>query len=406
MNSLYIECKMGVAGDMLMAALLELTDKDTFLTKMNSLGLPGVTLSLENVKKNGITGTHVKVLVDGREESENMHDCEDGNASRTLADVKSIINNLDISDKVKSDAISVYNALAEAESEVHGTTVSNIHFHEVGTIDAITDIVGVCILMEMLSVDKVIISSINVGSGEVKTSHGILPVPAPATALLLRGIPMYTDEGINGELCTPTGAALIRHFTDEFGDMPVMATQKIGYGFGSKEFDRPNCVRAFYGEECSREVSARGSDSSKYSCDNSEDTVVELRCNIDDMTPEDIGYAVDKLLKEGANDVFTTPIYMKKNRPGILLTVICNEETLERTVKNIFKYTTTIGIRKSTCDRYILDRKEVTRRTKYGDVRVKESSGYGIVRTKPEYEDIVRLAEENDVSPMVLREEI
>ena len=406
MNSLYIECKMGVAGDMLMAALLELTDKDTFLTKMNSLGLPGVTLSLENVKKNGITGTHVKVLVDGREESENMHDCEDGNASRTLADVKSIINNLDISDIVKSDAISVYNALAEAESEVHGTTVSNIHFHEVGTIDAITDIVGVCILMEMLSVDKVIISSINVGSGEVKTSHGILPVPAPATALLLRRIPMYTDEGINGELCTPTGAALIRHFTDEVGDMPVMATQKIGYGFGSKEFDRPNCVRVFLGEECPSDAVEAGSDSSKYSCDNLNDTVVELRCNIDDMTPEDIGYAQDKLLKEGANDVFTTPIYMKKNRPGILLTVICNEETLERTVKNIFKYTTTIGIRKSTCDRYILDRKEVTRRTKYGDVRVKESSGYGIVRTKPEYEDIVRLAEENDVSPIVLREEI
>lgn len=382
---------MGVAGDMLMAALLELADKEEFLNRMNSLGLPGVTLSLENVKKNGITGSHIRVLVDGKEENENIHggDCSDGNkASRTLKDIESIISNLDLSDKVKADAISIYNSLAEAESEVHGTDVTNIHFHEIGTIDAITDIVGVCILMEMLSPGKVITSPVNVGSGTVKASHGTLPVPAPATALLLRGIPMYTDEGVKGELCTPTGAAIIRHFTDEFGDMPIMTTDKIGYGFGSKEYEKLNCVRVFCGE------------------DNKTDKVVELRCNIDDMTPEDIGYAVSKLLDEGAKDVFTFPIYMKKNRPGILLTVICNEEMLERIVKNIFKYTTTIGIRKSVCERYILDRKEVTRSTKYGDVCIKESSGYGIVRTKPEYEDIVRIAEENDISPMTVREDI
>ena len=382
---------MGVAGDMLMAALLELADKEEFLNRMNSLGLPGVTLSLENVKKNGITGSHIRVLVDGKEENENIHgsDCPDGNkASRTLKDIESIISNLDLSDKVRFEAVSIYNSLAEAESEVHGTDVTNIHFHEIGTIDAIADIVGVCILMEMLSPDKVITSPVNVGSGTVNTSHGILPVPAPATALLLRGIPMYTDEGVKGELCTPTGAAIIRHFTDEFGDMPIMTTDKIGYGFGSKEYEKLNCVRVFCGE------------------DNKTDKVVGLRCNIDDMTPEDIGYAVSKLLDEGAKDVFTFPIYMKKNRPGILLTVICNEEMLERTVKNIFKYTTTIGIRKSVCERYILDRKEVTRSTKYGDVCIKESSGYGIVRTKPEYEDIVRIAEENDISPLTVREDI
>ena len=393
MKTLYIECKMGVAGDMLTASLLEHVNKEEFVKKINSLNVPGVSFEVERIKKNSIEGNKVHVVINGTEEGleSKEHNHHSHHTHTSLEDVSVLINAMDLSDKVKHDAINVYNLIANAESRVHGTSVKDIHFHEVGTIDAVIDVVSVCLLMEMISPAKVISSPINVGSGMVRCAHGILPVPAPATAVLLEEVPMYNDDDINTELCTPTGAALVKFFADEFGDIPVMKLQSTGYGFGTKEFDKPNCVRTFLGEENTSDCS---------------DRVVELKCNIDDMSGEDMGFCIDKLLEEGAIDVFTTPIYMKKNRPGVLLTVICREDSKKKLVEQIFQYTTTIGIREAICDRYILDREEEIRKTEYGDVRIKKVKGYGVSREKIEYEDIKRLANDNSKSPKEIRDKL
>ena len=392
MKSLYIECRVGVAGDMLTASLLEHVNKEEFVKKINSLNVPGVSFEVERIKKNSIEGNKVHVVINGTEEGleSKEHNHHSHHTHTSLEDVSVLINAMDLSDKVKNDAINVYNLIANAESRVHGTSVKDIHFHEVGTIDAIVDVVSVCLLMDMISPDRIIASPINVGSGMVECAHGILPVPAPATAVLLEEVPMYTDDDINTELCTPTGAALIKYFVSEYGNIPVINTNSIGYGFGTKEFKKLNCVRTFLGEESI----------------GSQDTVVELRCNIDDMSGEDMGFCIDKLLEEGALDVFTTPIYMKKNRPGVLLTVICREDSKKKLVEQIFQYTTTIGIREAICDRYILDREEEIRKTEYGDVRIKKVKGYGVSREKIEYEDIKRLANDNSKSPKEIRDKL
>lgn len=392
MKSLYIECKMGVAGDMLTASLLEHVNEEEFVKKINSLNVPGVSFEVERIKKSSIEGNKVHVVINGTEEGleSKEHNHHSHHTHTSLEDVSVLINAMDLSDKVKNDAINVYNLIANAESRVHGTSVKDIHFHEVGTIDAIVDVVSVCLLMDMISPDRIIASPINVGSGMVECAHGILPVPAPATALLLEGIPMYTDHDINTELCTPTGAALIKYFVSEYGNIPVINTNSIGYGFGTKEFKKLNCVRTFLGEESI----------------GSQDTVVELRCNIDDMTGEDVGFFIEKVLEEGALDAFSTPVYMKKNRPGILLTIMCKEDMIERMLQYIFRYTTTIGVRQSICNRFILDREEEIIETEYGTVRIKKVSGYGTSRVKPEYEDIKRIANERNVSPKEIREDL
>ena len=287
---------------------------------------------------------------------------------------------MNLSAKVQSDIRAVYNLIAEAESHVHGRPVTEIHFHEVGTMDAVADVTAVCMLMEELSPDEVIVSPVHVGSGQVKCAHGILPVPAPATAYILRDIPIYGGS-IRGELCTPTGAALLRHFATRFGDMPVMRMQAIGYGMGKKDFPRANCVRAMLGETADKT-----------------DIVLELSCNVDDMTAEAIGFATERLFEGGAYEVYTVPINMKKSRPGTLLRVMCAEADEEKIVGLLFKHTSTIGVRKTVTHRYILDRRIETVRTPYGEVRRKVSSGYGTTRIKYEYEDLARIAKERDIS--------
>ena len=411
---LYLECKMGAAGDMLNAALLSLVDRKKYVDKMNSLNIPNTVVRFKNEYRNGIYGNIVEVLIDGEEEkSEDVgdgavahhgHEHTHGHHSHenhdhhehhhhhehyALEDIEKFILELDLSDKVKRDAISVYRLIAEAEAFVHGKEVKNIHFHEVGTIDAIADVIGVCILMEMINPDKVMASPVNVGGGMVRCAHGILPVPAPATQHLLEGIPMYTDDMIKAELCTPTGAALLRYFVDEFGAMPPSLVKKAGYGFGKKEFEKLNAVRAFLCED-----------------EGLGDSVVELKCNIDDMTPEDMGYAINILLEGGAYDAYTIPIYMKKNRPATMLSVICNEAMRDKIVKLIFKHTTTIGIRQNMCDRYVLNRTKEVMDTPYGEVRIKRSRGYGVDRVKIEYNDLSRIADERDESIPNIRDAI
>ena len=388
MKTLYIDCGMGAAGDMLTAALLELLpDQDGFIREFNALGLPGITMERKPSVKCGITGTHVSVFVNGEEEGEEHHHDHEHHGHdhhhhhHGIADIEHIVeDHLPLSQKVKDDILAVFRLIAEAESHVHGMPVSDIHFHEVGTMDAVADVTAVSMLMDHLLPDEVVVSPVHVGYGSVRCAHGILPVPAPATAYILTGIPIYSGR-IEGELCTPTGAALLRHFATRFGQMPVMSIERIGYGMGKKDFEAANCVRMFLGEK-----------------DGGTDTVIGLSCNVDDMTGEAVGYAIERLMAEGARDAYTTPIGMKKSRPGIMLSVICSEADVERMVRAIFRYTTTIGIRKTVYDRYVLDRRESEAKTPYGKVRVKISEGYGVRRVKAEHDDLERIAKEKGIA--------
>ncbi|MCR5345252.1 MAG: LarC family nickel insertion protein [Lachnospiraceae bacterium] len=269
MRTIYIDCGMGAAGDMLTAALIELTDnKEETVKELNALNIPTVEYILEESVKCGIKGSHMHVKVNGVEEDEHMHDHhshehehehhehhhdhehdghEHHHEHHGMHDIEHIVSHINVSDKIKKDILSVYNLIAEAESDAHGCPISEIHFHEVGSMDAIADVTAVCFLMDKLNVEKVVASLVHVGAGTVKCAHGILPVPAPATAYILRNVPIYGGE-IKSELCTPTGAALLKHFVSEFGNMPVMTTDRIGYGMGKKDFERANCVRVMLGD--------------------------------------------------------------------------------------------------------------------------------------------------------------
>lgn len=442
MKTLYLECGMGAAGDMLTAALLELMpDPDAVVAELNGLGIPGVEFSKEAMSKCGIGGTHMTVKVHGEEESEEMfhhhhedhdhgceahdhhhdhehsheehdhhhdhdHSCEahdhhhehthehshDGHHHHhhsSLHDIKHIVcDHLNLPEQVKQDVMAVYGLIAEAESHAHGVPVTEIHFHEVGTMDAIADITAVCLLMHHIAPDQVIVSPVHVGSGHVHCAHGILPVPAPATAYILNGVPMY-GGAVKGELCTPTGAALLKHFATRFGDMPVMRTEAIGYGMGKKDFEQANCIRAMLGET-----------------EDAGDSVLQLECNVDDMTAEELGFAMETILAAGALEVYTVPVGMKKSRPGTLLSVLCHEDQKEKLVRVIFQNTTTIGVREHSCSRYTLKRSFETVQTPYGEVQKKISSGYGVTREKYEYEDLARIAREQGISLAEVRKSI
>lgn len=379
MNTLFIECNMGAAGDMLMAALSQLIpDRKQFEEEINQIGLKGVKISGFPVEKCGISGLGMSVRIQGREEEEvlghtHTHD-HDG-----LEDILHMINSLAVSDQVKADAIAVYRLLAGAECFVHQKELKDLHFHEVGTLDAVADIVGVCMLMEEIGPEKIIVSPIHTGSGFIDCAHGTLPVPAPATAKLLEGIPIYST-GLKGELCTPTGAALLKYFGDEFGPMPPMSVSKIGYGMGKKDFEAANCVRVFMGEPFP-EIT-----------DGANEKVAVLTCNLDDMTGEAMGFASELLFEEGALDVFSTSIQMKKNRPGQTLSCICRPEDAQRMAKLMLKHTTSFGVKKELADRYKLEISFSDYETEYGKIRIKEGTGYGLQKSKPEYEDLRKLA--------------
>ena len=431
MKTLFIECNMGAAGDMLMAALLELLpDKGIFLDKINNLGLNGILVSAKQSVKCGINGTCVSVSVGDMEETsvdidmtehnydyehdhghkhehthENEHNYEhpdehhhdhdhehnhehhhphehkhdhEHHQHRGLHDIEAILSGLKFSHNVKKHALAIYRMIAEAESHVHGTQIDQIHFHEVGNLDAIADIVGVCLLMEELSPDKVIISPVHVGSGFVRCAHGVLPVPAPATAHILTGVPIYGGK-IKSELCTPTGAAILKYFADEFASMPQMRVIKTGYGMGKKDFDAANCVRVFMGESDLHEDGPNG-------------YAVELRCNVDDMTGEALGFACHTLMEAGAYDVFTAQADMKKDRPGVLLTCVCDEEKADMFASLMLKHTTTFGVRKAVLSRYMLERNVETKQTPFGEMRLKTGKGYGVIKSKLEYNDVAALA--------------
>jgi len=393
MKILYLDCGMGAAGDMLAAALLELHPSPAaFVERLNALGLPGVQFRAEKTVKRGVTGSHMTVTVNGTEEESvdanhaSAHEHHHGHEHahhhehHSLRDIEHIVSHLDIPQTVQEDVMAVYRLIAEAESRVHGKPVDEIHFHEVGALDAVADVTAVCLLFHELAPERITASPVHVGGGQVRCAHGILPVPAPAAAWLLRDIPTYGGQ-IQGELCTPTGAALLKYFVQDFGPQPPIRTEKIGYGCGKKDFEAANCIRALLGE-----TEERG------------DSIVELRCNLDDMTPEAIGFAMGELFDAGALDVYTIPVGMKKNRPGVLLICMCRSEQREEMLRLLFLHTTTLGVRESVCNRYILHRTVETVQTKYGSVRIKKASGWGIQRTKPEYEDLLGIAKEQKIS--------
>ena len=485
MKTLYIECAMGAAGDMLTAALLELMpDKEAALAKLNAMGIPGVAFEAEPSAKCGITGTHMRVLIHGKEEGampcghthahadqhENNHahehhhehdhvhehhyehdhnvhthahahvqedaHCHDSDAHdhahhhehdahhhahHGVAEIRSLIAELAVSETVKEKALAVYQSIAEAESKVHGAEVDQIHFHEVGSMDAVADVTAVCLLMELLAPEQVIVSPIHVGSGTVLCAHGRLPVPAPATALILEGMPIYGGS-VQGELCTPTGAALLKTFVDSFGPMPPMTVTKTGYGMGTKDFEQANCLRAMLGAsftmngtgskmqtvqnaegESTGSRGAAGKDTETENPAAREGRITEISCNLDDMTGEDIAFAAERILQAGALDVFTESIYMKKGRPAVKLTVLARPEDEERLAGEIFRHTSTIGVRIHTDRRYELARRSEQRKTPLGTIEVKISEGFGVRKEKIEFASLKQIAETSGKSVAEVR---
>ena len=398
MKQLYWNCAMGAAGDMLAASLLAIQDdKDAALHALNALGIPGVTYTMEQQQSGGIRGLYLHVVIGGNEElpgafvhhhdhshDHHAHDHAYGDHDHdhthpTLPDLLHLISHLHASDSVKAHMRAIYALLADAESAVHGQPVELVHFHEVGAMDAVADIAAVCVLLEMLGVEAVAASPVHVGAGSIRCAHGILPVPTPATALLLENVPTYGGS-IETELCTPTGAALLRHFASSFGPQPQMTVARIGYGIGTKQFsEAPNCVRAMLG------TAQSGPD---------HDEIVKLETNLDDMTAEWIAFACEELLRAGARDVFTTPVQMKKGRPGTMLTVLCAPQDREEMIRLLFCHTTTLGVREENMTRSILRRKSDAD----GKIRVKRAAGYGVEKEKPEFDDLAALARDKGIS--------
>lgn len=383
MKTLYIDCAMGCAGDMLTAALLELhPDRDGFIARMNDALGGKAVLSAKPDRKCGVMGTHVTVLINGDEEGEpERHH----HHHTSVAEITEFIDTVPLADEGKDNAKAVYTLIAEAESRVHGHPIESIHFHEVGSLDALADVLSVCELMHELAPDKVLASPVNVGSGSVKCTHGVLPVSTPATELILRGVPIYSGE-IKSELCTPTGAALLKHFVEDFVPLPVLRVEYVAYGTGKKSFETANVVRVLLGEtegECKQ--------------------IIELACNLDDMTPEELGFAMEELFRLGALDVYFTSIGMKKSRSGVMLTCMCRVQQRDEMLRCLFKHTTTLGVREYVCNRYSLTRSIDTVQTEYGAVRIKKAEGYGIKRSKPEYDDLAKLARENDTTIAEIR---
>lgn len=401
MKILYINATMGAAGDMLTSALLELTDDiDASVAELNAIGIPGVEYTVTKKQSKGITGTHMNVTVHGVSEDEihehhehhehhdhdhehhehehaHAHEHEHHHHHSSMHDIEHIISHLNVSYEVKGDAVKVYGLIADAESKAHGVSVTDIHFHEVGTMDAIADVVAVCKLIRDLAPDRIIVSELCTGFGTVNCAHGTLPVPAPATAHIIEGMPVFAGSE-EGERLTPTGAALIKYFADEFGQIPNMVISRSGYGMGTKEFRNGNFVRVSIGT--------------------ADDEMIELETNVDDMTAEQISFASEMLFEAGAVEVFTTPVTMKKSRPGTMITALCRESDRDSVVNAFFKHTSTIGIREKSIKRHVLTRTVETVSTRYGDVRLKKSTGYGVSKEKYEFDDIARIAKENNLS--------
>ena len=435
MRIAYLECFSGISGDMFLGALVDAGVSPGLLEKtVEALGV-GAKLEVSKVMRSGISATKVDVWVDGKKdmpreeywakqdvvpgpakahhdheyahghnhhhEHSHHHESgsheqsptnapaphEHGHSHRGLSEIRTIISASAISDSAKTTAIAIFEALGAAEAKIHNVPVESIHFHEVGAVDAIVDIVCAAVGAEALGVDGIVCSALNVGGGSVKCAHGTFPVPAPATVELLKNAPVYSS-GIEAELVTPTGAAIAKTLATRFGAFPEMKIEKSAYGAGSRDFPgHPNVLRIVIGEAVPVLTGKTRSE-----------TISVMEANLDDLNPQVFGYVMDRLLEEGALDVFGMPVQMKKNRPGTLLTVLCKPEDAEKLIQLIFSETTTLGVRRREESRQTLARRWESVRTEWGEVRIKIASMNGTVTNyAPEYEDCRRIAAEHHV---------
>ncbi len=375
MKLAYFDCFSGISGDMTLGALVDAgCDLELLRSGLQGLQVPGWTISSEKVWKNGISATFIRVVT------------EDQTKHRSLSAILEIFEKSQLSESVRKNAAAIFRKLGEAEASVHDVPLEKIHFHEVGAVDAIVDIVGACIGFDALGIQKFACSPLNVGGGTAKMAHGVLPVPAPATTKLLQGKPTYSN-GVQRELVTPTGAAIVSTLCDSFGPQPQMTVSSIGYGAGSTDLEvQPNVVRIMIGEADEKVVPGF----------NEEISVIEA--NLDDMNPQIYGYLLEKALAAGALDVYTTPVQMKKNRPGTLLTLLCKPQDTNSLMSLVFAETTTIGARTYRAQRRTLPRESVNVHTQFGDVRVKLSRVNGqILHVAPEFDDCRKLAVEKNI---------
>jgi len=371
----YFDCFSGISGDMTLGALVDAgCALELLRSELAGLQVQGWTISAQKVWKNGMAATLVRVAM------------EDQSKHRSLSAILDIIEKSQLAAPVKKNASAIFRKLGEAEAAVHDVPLEKIHFHEVGAVDAIVDIVGSCIGFEALGIEKFGCSALNVGGGTAKMTHGVLPVPAPATAKLLQGKPTYSN-GVQKELVTPTGAAIVATLCDSFGPQPAMSVAAIGYGAGTSDLEgQPNVMRLMIGEAAEKTVAGF------------DEEIAIIEANLDDMNPQIYGYFLEKALSAGALDVYTTPVQMKKNRPGTLLTLLCKPQDTNALMSLVFAETTTLGLRTYRAQRRVLPRETVKVHTQYGDVHVKLSRVNGAIRhAAPEYEDCRRLAAEKNV---------
>jgi uncharacterized protein (TIGR00299 family) protein len=366
----YLDCGSGISGDMTLAALVDLgVPLDALNDAITSLGIPGCRLRAEEVKKNGFRAMQVRV------------DYEPEHKHRHLSAILAMINAGRLTDRQKALAGRIFTRLAEAEAKVHGTTVEKVHFHEVGAADSIADIVGAAVGWDLLGVERMVASPVPTGSGKIRIAHGECSVPAPATAELLQNIPL-AESSAQGELTTPTGAAILATLVDAFGALPAMTIERIGYGAGQKDFaDRPNILRILVGEMVG-------------AAENDAEQICVLETNLDDIRGEWIGYCTERLWDLGVLDVFTTAIQMKKNRPGVKLTVLCRTATVPAVETMLFRETTTLGVRRWMVARTVLQRRPHSVSTAWGLVEGKIGwLSDGTSHFSPEFESCRRLAE-------------
>ncbi|MFT8708775.1 MAG: nickel pincer cofactor biosynthesis protein LarC [Sporolactobacillus sp.] len=382
MKTLYLDCFSGISGDMLLGLLLDLGLKPSELTsELAKLHVDGYSIDVKQKMTHGISATDVTVTL---EHPEFTHHDNELHHHRNLADCQSIINTSTLSNWVKLHANQVFEEVAQAEAHVHGKSIEDVHFHEVGAIDSIIDIVGTCIGLESLGIEKVYASPLHDGRGWITCAHGKMPVPVPAVAQMLvdTEIP-YVQEDIPTELITPTGMALIKTFASGFGQRPAMRVLKIGYGTGKRETGRMNALRGLLGQQNSSSIDS--------------DEIAVMEANIDDQTGEQLGYVMQRLIHEGALDVYYTPIYMKKNRPANQLTVLAKSADQDVLAALIFAETSTLGIRINRCPRLIMTRELKTIQTVYGRIHIKHARWGDIEKWAPEFEDCAFLAQEHQI---------
>lgn len=390
---LYFECSSGISGDMTLGALLDLgLDKEEFLSEIGKLKLSGYRMEFETVERNGVRANHVNVMLTGHDHARHEH--------RSFRDIRKMIEESQLKEDVKDLALRIFTRVARAEAKVHGKPVDEVHFHEVGAVDSIVDIVGSAILVRMLNPDEIYASVVQDGHGFINCQHGLLSVPVPAVSEIFAASgTMVRQIDVETELVTPTGAAIIAELAESYGPMPVMKLEKIGWGAGTKILAIPNVLKVYLGSGEGEESGSRTQREADAKAKRwaAQDEITVLETNLDDSTGEMMGYAMERLLEAGALDVFYTPIFMKKNRPAYKLTVLAEAGEEEKLEELIFTHTTTIGIRKRREQRSILKREKASVQTPFGKLEVKRVKTPEGEETYPEYESGVKLAKSEQV---------